>query len=209
MKHKCYGPYEKLVKRPLDFLLALIAILLLSPVLLVVAVLVRVKLGKGVLFRQERPGRNGKIFRLYKFRTMTDARDASGNLLPDEQRMTGFGKKLRASSLDELPELLNVLKGNMAFIGPRPLLTRYLSLYNERQARRHEVRPGITGLAQIHGRNALGWEERFEWDVRYVDRVTFWGDVKIFFRTIKSVLKREGISGENSVTMTEFKGNEK
>ena len=204
--HKPYGPYEKYVKRPLDFLCALLAIALLSPVILVVAALTRRKLGSPVLFAQERPGKDGKVFKIYKFRTMTDGRDSSGNLLPDGERLTPFGKKLRASSLDELPELWNVLVGEMSLVGPRPLLVKYLPLYNERQARRHEVRPGFTGLAQIHGRNAISWEEKFEWDVKYVDRITFLGDCKILLQTVGVVLNRKGISSASAETMEEFTG---
>ena len=200
------GFYEKFIKRPLDFLLALIAVVLLSPVLLVTAVLVRVKLGSPVLFRQERPGRYGRIFRLIKFRTMTDARSADGTLLPDADRLTPFGRKLRATSLDELPELFNVLRGDMSLVGPRPLLVRYLPRYNAHQARRHEVRPGFTGLAQVHGRNAISWEEKFDWDVKYVDHVTFLGDCRILLATVKTVFSHEGISPGTSATMEEFMG---
>lgn len=200
------GFYEKFIKRPLDFLLALIAVVLLSPVLLVTAVLVRVKLGSPVLFRQERPGRYGRIFRLIKFRTMTDARSADGTLLPDADRLTPFGRKLRATSLDELPELFNVLRGDMSLVGPRPLLVRYLPRYNAHQARRHEVRPGFTGLAQVHGRNAISWEEKFDWDVKYVDHVTFLGDCRILLATVKTVFSHEGISSGTCETMEEFMG---
>ena len=200
------GFYEKFIKRPLDFLLALIAVVLLSPVLLVTAVLVRVKLGSPVLFRQERPGRYGRIFRLIKFRTMTDDRSADGTLLPDADRLTPFGRKLRATSLDELPELFNVLRGDMSLVGPRPLLVRYLPRYNAHQARRHEVRPGFTGLAQVHGRNAISWEEKFDWDVKYVDHVTFLGDCRILLATVKTVFSHEGISSGTSATMEEFMG---
>lgn len=205
-RHKPYGFYEKYVKRPQDFVCALLALIVLSPVMLVTAVLVRIKLGSPVLFRQDRPGRNEKIFRLYKFRTMTDAKDENGNLLPDEERLTKFGKMLRSTSLDELPELFNMLKGDMAVVGPRPLLVQYLPRYNARQARRHEVRPGFTGLAQVHGRNAITWEEKFDWDVKYVDHITFAGDWRVIFETVKTVLKREGISAAGEATMGEFMG---
>lgn len=205
MVHK-KGIYERFVKRPQDFICALVATVCLSPVLVVTAVLVRVKLGSPVLFSQDRPGLNGEIFKLYKFRSMTDERNASGELLPDDKRLTSFGKKLRSTSLDELPELLNILKGDMAVVGPRPLLVKYLSLYNERQARRHEVRPGLTGLAQVHGRNSVSWDEKFEWDVRYVDNVTLRGDWGVVLKTILSVVKREGISSGTSETMEEFTG---
>lgn len=206
-KHKPYGPYEKYIKRPQDFLCALAATIVLSPVMGVTAILVRTKLGTPILFTQERPGKDGKIFKLYKFRSMTDARDENGELLPDEIRLTSFGKKLRSTSLDELPELLNILKGDMAVVGPRPLLVKYLDRYNEHQARRHEVRPGFTGLAQVNGRNAISWEDKFNWDVKYVDRITFVDDWKIVFRTIGTVLKREGISSTTSATMEDFNGN--
>ena len=202
------GFYEKFIKRPQDFCCALIACIVLSPVFLIVAILVRIKLGSPVMFAQERPGLNGEIFKLYKFRTMTSETDENGKLLPDEQRLTSFGKKLRATSLDELPELACILTGRMAVCGPRPLLVRYLSLYNEHQARRHEVRPGFTGLAQVNGRNSISWEEKFDLDVEYVDHITFWGDWKIIFKTVGTVLKREGISSETSATMEEFMGTE-
>lgn len=200
--------YEKYVKRLQDILLSLIALIVLSPVLLVTALLVRVKLGSPVIFKQKRPGLNGEIFTLYKFRTMTDAKDQDGNLLPDEVRLTKFGKLLRSTSLDELPELLNILFGDIAVIGPRPLLVEYLPRYNVEQARRHEVRPGLSGLAQVNGRNAISWEDKFKYDVEYVDHVTFLGDWKIIFQTIKNVLKRDGISSDTSATMEVFMGTE-
>ena len=196
------------MKRGLDAFLATGALIVLSPVLLVTAILVRVKLGSPVLFTQERPGRDGKIFKLYKFRTMTDARDEKGELLPDDQRLPAFGQKLRSTSLDELPELINMIKGDMAVVGPRPLLVRYLPRYNAHQARRHEVRPGFTGLAQVHGRNAISWEEKFDWDVKYVDNITFKGDLQIIIDTVRTVLKREGINSDTSATMEEFIGTE-
>lgn len=200
------GIYERYIKRPQDFLCALLALIVLSPIMLFVAILVRIKLGSPIIFKQERPGRQGKIFTLCKFRTMTDATDEDGNLLPDDVRLTKFGKLLRSTSLDELPELINILKGDMSVVGPRPLLVRYLPLYNEHQARRHEVRPGFTGYAQVHGRNAITWEEKFDKDVYYVDHVTFLGDWKIIFQTVKTVLVREGISAEGSETMEAFTG---
>lgn len=202
------GFYEKYIKRPQDFICALLAIIVLSPVMLITAILVRKKLGAPVLFTQERPGLYGEIFKLYKFRSMTDERDEQGNLLPDEVRLNDFGKKLRSTSLDELPELFNMLKGDMSVVGPRPLLVRYLGRYNEHQARRHEVRPGFTGYAQVHGRNAISWEEKFDYDVEYVDHITFLGDVKIILQTVLTVLKREGISSDTSATMEEFMGPE-
>ena len=202
------GFYEKFIKRPQDFLCALLAIIVLSPVMLITAVLVRTKLGSPVIFKQERPGLNGKVFRLYKFRTMTDAKDENGQLLPDEIRLTNFGKKLRSTSLDELPELFNILNGDMAVVGPRPLLVRYMPRYNAHQARRHEVRPGFTGYAQVNGRNSITWEDKFDKDVYYVDHVTFLGDWKIIFKTVSTVLKKEGISSDTSATMEEFMGTE-
>lgn len=200
------GFYERFIKRPQDFILSLVALIVLSPVFLVLAILVRSQLGSPVLFKQERPGLNGRIFTLYKFRSMSDARDENGNLLPDDVRLTRFGKILRSTSLDELPELVNILKGDMSIVGPRPLLVRYLPLYNEHQARRHEVRPGFTGYAQVHGRNAITWEDKFDKDVYYVDHVSFLVDWRIILRTVLTVLKREGISSSSSVTMEPFRG---
>ena len=198
--------YRKYGKRIFDLCLTIPAFIVLSPVMAVTAVLVAVKLGRPVLFAQKRPGYQEKIFRMYKFRSMTDERDKDGNLLPDEVRLTPFGEKLRSTSLDELPELLNILKGDMSLVGPRPLLVQYLPLYNKRQHRRHDVRPGITGLAQINGRNSISWEEKFEYDVQYVEHVSFAGDIKILFDTVFKVLKREGINSENSATMEDFMG---
>ena len=205
MSHK-KGFYEKYIKRPQDFLCASVALVVLSPVIGITAILVKKKLGSPVIFSQDRPGLDGKTFRLYKFRTMTDERDENGNLLPDEDRLPPFGIKLRSTSLDELPELINIWKGDMSVVGPRPLLVRYLSRYNAHQARRHEVRPGFTGLAQVHGRNAISWEEKFDLDVKYVDNVSFLGDWKIIFQTLITVLKREGVSSATSLTMEEFMG---
>lgn len=198
--------YRKYIKRLLDIIISLCGIIVLSPVYLVLAILVRVKLGSPVLFMQERPGKDEKIFKLYKFRSMTDEKDENGNLLPDEKRLPAFGRKLRSTSLDELPELFNILKGDMSIIGPRPLLVRYLPRYNEFQKHRHDVRPGLTGLAQTHGRNAITWEKKFEYDVAYVDRLSFALDLSIFFATVRSVLKREGINSETGATMEEFMG---
>lgn len=205
MDHK-KGPYEKFVKRPQDFVLAIISLLILSPLLLIIALLVGFKLGRPVLFTQERPGLNEKIFKLYKFRTMTDERDCDGRLLGDEVRLTKFGKFLRATSLDELPELWNILSGDMSFIGPRPLLVEYLPLYNDQQRLRHIVRPGLSGYAQINGRNEVSWEDKFIMDIEYVNTVSFIGDWKIIFMTFKKVFIREGINSNTSVTMDHFKG---
>lgn len=198
--------YRDCIKRGIDVVVSLIAVLILSPVFLIVSVLVRTKLGSPVIFKQERPGKDEKVFLMYKFRTMTDERDANGNLLPDEERLTAFGKKLRSTSLDELPELFNILKGDMSIVGPRPLLVRYLPLYNDRQKRRHEVRPGVTGLAQVKGRNSISWEKKFEWDVRYVEHVSLLLDLKIILDTIGVVLKKEGINSDTAATMEEFRG---
>lgn len=192
-KHQPYGPYEKYIKRPLDCVLASAALAVLSPVFGVTALLVRTKLGSPVLFHQERPGKDGKVFRLYKFRSMTDARDENGELLPDDERLTRFGRLLRSTSLDELPELWNIAKGDMAVLGPRPLLVEYLPYYTEREMHRHDVRPGLSGLAQVHGRNALTWEEKFDWDLQYVDHITFAGDVKLLFETVYKTVKRSDI----------------
>lgn len=200
------GIYETYIKRPQDFCCALFASVILSPIVLVIAVFVRIKLGSPVIFKQRRPGLYGRVFTLYKFRTMTDAKDKDGNLLSDEARLTKFGQMLRATSLDELPELWNILNGTLSVVGPRPLLVEYLPLYNEYQARRHEVRPGLTGYAQVCGRNAITWEERFEKDVYYVDHISFIGDWKIILKTIKTVLCREGINSSTSVTMDGFRG---
>ena len=205
-KHEPYGPYEKYFKRLVDLGCGVAAVVIFCWLYVIVAIMIRIKLGKPVLFTQERPGKDEKIFKLYKFRTMTDALDENGKLLPDEARMTKFGKWLRSTSLDELPEAFNIIKGDMSVVGPRPLLVSYLSRYNKHQARRHEVRPGLTGLAQVHGRNALSWEEKFDYDVEYVDDITFLGDWKIIFLTVKAVLKREGISSDTSATMEEFVG---
>ena len=198
--------YKRFIKRPMDFCLSLAAIIVLSPVFFILALLIRKKLGHPVLFKQQRPGLNEKVFTLYKFRTMTDQRDEQGALLPDDQRLTKFGNFLRSTSLDELPELVNVVKGDMAVIGPRPLLVQYLPLYNEKQKRRHEVRPGLSGLAQVNGRNAISWEEKFDLDVKYVDAVSFVEDWKIILLTLKKVFKRERINANDSTTMELFQG---
>ena len=185
--------YAKYFKRMLDFILSLIALIILSPILLIVATLVRIKLGNPIIFKQQRPGKDEKIFTLYKFRTMTDKKDENGNLLPDSERLTNFGKLLRSTSLDELPELINILKGDMAIVGPRPLLVKYLPYYTEEEKHRHDVRPGLTGLAQICGRNNLDWNERFEMDLKYVNSISFKEDLIIIFKTISSVLKHNDI----------------
>ena len=201
------GIYERFIKRALDMILSGIAIIILSPILLIVAILVKTKLGSPVIFKQERPGLNERIFKMYKFRSMTDAKDENGELLPDEERLTSFGKKLRSTSLDELPELFNIFKGDMSIVGPRPLMVSYLPLYNEFQKHRHDVRPGLTGLAQISGRNLLSWKERFEKDISYVENISFTLHMKIIFNTVKSVIKRDGISSNTSETMEDFMGN--
>lgn len=205
MQHKA-GFYEKYIKRLLDILLSGAALVILSPVLLITAVLVRIKLGSPVIFTQERPGKDEKVFKLHKFRSMTDARDASGNLLPDKERLTRFGAKLRSLSIDELPELWDIFRGKMSIVGPRPLLVKYLPLYNAEQRHRHDVRPGLTGWAQVHGRNLTSWEERFEYDVEYVKNISFALDVKIILMTIRCVFAREGINAEGSATMDAFVG---
>lgn len=200
--------YKHFFKRLIDFIIVLCVLLAIWPILLVITVWLHfANKGAGAFFLQERPGKDGKIFRVIKFKTMTDERDAGGNLLPDEQRLTKVGRFVRSTSIDELPQLINVLKGDMALIGPRPLLPQYLPLYNKVQARRHEVRPGITGWAQCHGRNAISWTKKFELDVWYVDHCSFLLDLKIIFLTIKKVLVREGISSETSATMEAFTGN--
>ena len=200
--------YRKVIKRILDFVLSLLGIIILLIPMAVIALLVRIKLGSPVIFGQERPGKDRKLFRMYKFRSMTDERGSDGELLPDADRLTPFGKKLRALSLDELPELFNVLKGDMSLVGPRPFLKKYLPLYNEEQNRRHEVRPGMTGLAQVNGRNLVGWQDRFKYDVFYVDNVSFLLDLKIIFKTVSIVVTKKGITPEESDTMEAFKGNE-
>lgn len=207
MEHKPYGHYEAYIKRPLDFCLSLGALIVLSPVMGVTAILVKTKLGSPVIFKQPRPGKDEKIFNIYKFRTMTDDRDENGELLPDEVRLTEFGMFLRSTSIDELPELINIVKGDMAVVGPRPLLVRYLDLYSEEQHRRHEVRPGLTGHVQAHGRNSLSWEEKFAMDVEYVDHITLFNDAKIVLDTVLAVFYRNGINAEDSATMEEFRGN--
>lgn len=198
--------YKNHIKRIVDIVCSGAALFVLSPVYLVLYILVRVKLGAPVFFTQPRPGLHGKIFNIYKFRTMTDARDEQGNLLPDEVRLTDFGKTLRSTSLDELPEIWNIFIGDMSIVGPRPLLVEYLDRYNDEQKHRHDVRPGLTGLAQVNGRNLCSWEDKFKYDVKYTRNVTFIGDIKILWKTVMIVLKREGISSETSATMEEFKG---
>lgn len=191
--HKPHGPYERFVKRPLDVFLATGALIVLLPILLVTAILVRVKLGSPVLFKQDRPGKDEKVFKLVKFRTMTDARDENGKLLPDTLRLTKFGRILRSTSLDELPELINIIKGDMSIIGPRPLAVSYLPYYNNKEKHRHDVRPGLTGLAQVNGRNAISWDAKFKYDVEYIENITFVNDMEILFLTVEKVFVREGI----------------
>ncbi len=192
--HKPYGPYEKFIKRPLDLICAMLAIIVLSPVILIIAILVRVKLGSPVLFTQDRPGKNGKIFKLYKFRTMLPPKDGVIDPTQDAARLTPFGKKLRSTSLDELPELFNILKGDMAVVGPRPLIPEYLPYYTEEESKRHDVRPGLTGLAQVNGRSFISWEEIFSYDITYADKITFIGDVRIVFETVRKVFERKDIA---------------
>lgn len=198
--------YKLFIKRLIDIVLSLTGIIVLTPVMMIVALLIKLKLGGPVVFTQQRPGKNGKIFKMYKFRTMTNAKDANGKLLPDEVRLTPFGKKLRSTSLDELPSLINILKGEMSIVGPRPLLVDYLPLYNKEQARRHEMRPGLTGLAQVNGRNLLSWNERFKLDVYYIDNCSFILDVKIFLKTFYKVFKKEGITQSETTVMEDFTG---
>lgn len=198
--HKPYGPYEQFIKRGLDVFLATGALIVLSPVLLITAIMVRVKLGSPVIFTQDRPGKDEKIFKLYKFRSMTNAKDENGNLLPDEKRLTRYGKFLRSTSIDELPELINIIKGNMSIVGPRPLLVEYLPYYTEQERHRHDVRPGLTGLSQINGRNALNWDDRFRLDLQYIKSMSLKNDIKIFFHTVYNVIKRNDILvGESKV----------
>ena len=200
--------YAKFFKRLIDFTLSLCALIVLSPILLILIIIGAVAMKGNPFFTQKRPGRNEKIFKLIKFRTMTNAKDKEGNLLPDKDRLIPYGKFLRSTSLDELPELINILIGDMSIVGPRPLLVRYLSRYTEEQHRRHEVRPGLTGYAQVNGRNAISWEERFKLDIEYVNNITFIGDLKIIFGTVMTVLRRDGISSKSSATMEEFMGTE-
>ncbi|QWB99444.1 sugar transferase [Mycoplasmatota bacterium] len=200
------GIYEKYLKRPFDLFVALFAFIILFPLLIIIAVLIRIKLGSPIIFKQKRPGINEKIFTLYKFRTMTDKKDEQGQPLPDSDRLTKFGKFLRSTSIDELPGLINIIKGDMSIVGPRPLLVEYLKLYNTEQKKRHEVKPGLSGYAQINGRNSLSWEDKFKLDVTYVNNVTFRHDIEIILKTILKVIKREGISSSSSVTMEKFNG---
>ncbi|MGM9661047.1 MAG: sugar transferase [Faecousia sp.] len=191
--HKPYGPYEKYFKRPLDFCCGMAAVIVFSWLYIILAILVRVKLGSPVLFTQDRPGKDGKIFKLYKFRSMTDARDENGNLLPDDVRLTKFGRLLRSTSLDELPEAFNIIKGDMSVIGPRPLLVEYLPYYTEEEQHRHDVRPGLSGLAQVNGRNAISWDQKLKYDCDYISKITFWGDIKLIAQTVIKTVKRSDI----------------
>lgn len=199
--------YKNYIKRILDFLLSGIVLIILAIPLIIVGLLIKVQLGSPILFRQKRPGKNGKIFEIIKFRTMNNTKDENGNLLPDDLRLTKFGKFIRSTSIDELPELINILKGDMSIVGPRPLLVEYLDLYNEEQKHRHDVRPGLTGLAQVNGRNCITWEAKFKYDIEYVKNVTFINDCKIILKTIEKVLLREDINASENVTMEKFKGN--
>ena len=208
MTERLLHMYSRFFKRIIDFVLSLIALSVLSPILLVLIVMGAVAMKGNPFFTQDRPGKNEKIFKLIKFRTMSNAKDKEGNLLPDGERLNKYGRFLRSTSLDELPELVNILVGHMSIVGPRPLLVRYLPRYNEEQRRRHEVRPGLTGYAQVHGRNAISWEEKFKLDVHYVDNISLIGDIKIIFGTVRAVLKRDGITSETSATMEEFMGSE-
>lgn len=200
--------YEKYIKRPFDITFSILSLIFLAPLMLLIAFFIRIKIGNPILFKQIRPGKNEKTFVLYKFRTMSNKSDAFGILLPDAERLSRFGAFLRSTSLDELPSLLNILKGNMSFVGPRPLLVEYLSRYNDKQKRRHEVRPGLTGLAQINGRNLVSWNKRFDLDIEYVDNISFVNDVSILAKTLKKVFFREGISSSTHVTMEPFTGDE-
>ena len=196
--------YAKYIKRILDLILSLMALIVLMPLMIIIGILVRINLGSPIIFKQKRPGKNEKIFTLYKFRTMTDKRDIDGNLLPDEYRLTKFGKFLRSTSLDELPELINILKGDMAIVGPRPLLVEYLPYYTEEEKHRHDVRPGLTGLAQVNGRNAISWEEKLKYDTEYIKKISFYSDLKIIFKTIKKTIKREDILMGNEFVVGKF-----
>ena len=209
LKHKPYGTYERFIKRPLDVFLATGALIIFSPVLLILTVIGAIEMKGNPFFTQERPGWNEKIFKLIKFRSMNSAKDENGVLLPDLQRITGYGRFLRNTSLDELPELINIIKGDMSIVGPRPLLVKYLDRYNEEQHHRHDVRPGLTGYAQVHGRNSVNWEERFKMDLKYVRKITFRGDLKLIFETVLTIFDREGINSESTskYTMPEFEGN--
>ena len=202
--HKPYGPYEKYFKRPLDFCCGLAAVLVFGWLYIIIAVLVRIKLGSPVLFTQDRPGKNEKVFKLYKFRTMTDEKDVNGNLLPDEIRLTKFGKMLRATSLDELPEAFNIIKGDMSIIGPRPLLVSYLPWYTEKEKHRHDVRPRLSGLAQVNGRNFIDWDHRLEFDVQYVEKITFLGDIRIIFQTVFKFIKKQDIAVDTNKVEPNF-----
>lgn len=202
--HKPYGPYEKYFKRPLDFCCGLAAVLVFGWLYIIIAVLVRIKLGSPVLFTQDRPGKNEKVFKLYKFRTMTDEKDVNGNLFPDEIRLTKFGKMLRATSLDELPEAFNIIKGDMSIIGPRPLLVSYLPWYTEKEKHRHDVRPGLSGLAQVNGRNFIDWDHRLEFDVQYVEKITFLGDIRIIFQTVFKFIKKQDIAVDTNKVEPNF-----